>query len=933
MRLKIALLMGALTLALVASAAAQEVTGNIRGVVKDQSGAIISGATVAITNTDRNQVVRTIKTGADGSYVAPLLPIGHYEVTVEAPGFDKFVQRGINLNVNDRLTIDVPMKVGTEQQQVTVEGEAPAIDLQTPTAAGLITGTQVRELAVNTRNYEQLVALTPGVSSGLSSDQLYVGVSNPVGTSNQVNFSIMGNRPTQNNWTIDGADNVDRGANLTLLNYPSIDSIAEFKVLRGSYNPEFGRSSSGEINVITRSGTNSFHGSAYEFFRNDVLAANNYFNNRNGLERPPLRYNDFGYTFGGPIWKNKTFFFWSQEFRRVITNTTFTSGEVPTSAERNGTFAAPVCLNTACTLTGTQVPAISPVAAGYVKDIFSKLPEPGADGTITFTGRNVFNYRQEAIRVDHNFSSKYSAFVRFTNDSIPTQEPGGLFTGSALPGVATTSTNSPGRSLSGRVTMTFSPTLLNELGYAYSYGAVLSTPIGTDALANAPDIRPQLPFANTLGRVPDLNFSNGEGVFGFGPYKDYNRNHAWFDNVSWIKGHHNFKFGGTFNWYQKQENAGRGNNGSYTFDSTDPSGNSTFQQEWANFLLGNVSNFTQNNIDFSADVRQKQFEAYAQDEWRLSPRFTLTYGVRYSYFMAPTDANGRATSFDPRLFNPALAPAIDPATGFLVPGTPTPVLNGVIIGGKNSPYGDAVNRTPKLNFAPRVGFALDPFGDGKTSIRSGFGIFYDSPAVNSLEQFQFSNPPFVNAVTINNTLLDTPGAVAPELNLAPSFLGGPMANWKQPYTMQWSFDIQHEITPTTTMDVGYYGSVGRHLIGVIDINEPRPGAAQAAGIVPPGTPITSSETQQLNLVRPFRGYDAINQFSPVFTSNYNSLQAALQKRFGGNSAVSLNYTWSKSLTTSWSDYTAVQNAYDLKAEYGPAQFDRTHVFTANYIYY
>jgi hypothetical protein len=160
-----------------------------------------------------------------------------------------------------------------------------------------------------------------------------------------------------------------------------------------------------------------------------------------------------------------------------------------------------------------------------------------------------------------------------------------------------------------------------------------------------------------------------------------------------------------------------------------------------------------------------------------------------------------------------------------------------------------------------------------------------------------------------------------------------MPNWKQPYTMQWSLDMQHEITPTTTMDIGYYGSVGRHLIGVIDINEPRPGAAQAAGIVPPGTPITAATTQQLNFVRPYRGYDAINQFSPVFTSNYNSLQASLQKRFGGNSALSLNYTWSKALTTSWSDYTAVQNAYDLKAEYGPTQFDRTHVFTANYIYY
>jgi Carboxypeptidase regulatory-like domain len=278
----------------------------------DPSGALVSGATVNVVNTERGETVRTITTGADGSYVAPYLPVGHYQVVIEASGFKRFLA-DIILNVNDHKIVDTALQVGSVSASVIVEESPVGVDLDTSEAAGLVNGTQVRELALPTRNYEQLLVLQPGVSTALASDQIYVGVSNPVGTSNQVNFAVNGNRPTQNGWTIDGADNFDRGANLTLLNYPSIDSIAEFKVLRSNYLPENGRSSGGIVNVVTRSGTDSFHGSAYEFFRNDVLAANNYFNNLDGIARPPLRWNDFGFTFGGPIVKHKTFFFYSQE--------------------------------------------------------------------------------------------------------------------------------------------------------------------------------------------------------------------------------------------------------------------------------------------------------------------------------------------------------------------------------------------------------------------------------------------------------------------------------------------------------------------------------------------------------------------------------------------------------------------------------------------
>ncbi len=280
-----------------------------------------------------------------------------------------------------------------------------------------------------------------------------------------------------------------------------------------------------------------------------------------------------------------------------------------------------------------------------------------------------------------------------------------------------------------------------------------------------------------------------------------------------------------------------------------------------------------------------------------------------------------------------MAPQINQATGLLVSGTGT-ALNGVIIGGSNSRFGDAVAPHDTLDFAPRVGIAWDPFKTGRTSIRAGFGVFFDAPAVNSLEQFQFSNPPFVQNITISGTTLSNPGSVAPNLSLFPPFLGGPATNWRQPYTEQWSLDIQREFRAGFLVDVGYYGNVGRHLLGVVDINEPQPGAFVTAGFSPAITsPVgAGTPTQRLNFIRPFRGFDAINLFETIFTSNYNSLQASVQKRFRGNSLVAFNYTYSHILTTSQSDFRTPQNTYDIRAEYGPGQFDRRHIFNTDFVY-
>jgi hypothetical protein len=960
---------------------AQNNSGSIGGTILDPTDAAVPNAKVTITNADRAQVIRTLTTDATGTYSAVYLPVGNYDIKVEANGFKTEERKGIVLNVSDDLRINIKVQVGAMTDTVTVEASAATIELGTPASSTTIEGRQVTELGLGTRNYEQLMVLMPGVATN-AVDELYVGNTAPGGATNTIPFAVNGARTSANNWTVDGADNVDRGSNLTLQTFPSVDAIQQFKVERSLYTADSGRAGGGQINVVTRGGTSKFHGGVYEFFRNDKLNANTWSNNANrvnlydpdnpfnncgtnftsscGARIPPVRWNNFGGTIGGPVPifgkgdRNKTFFFFSMEWRKVITYATF-NPTLPTKSMLTGQMLQPVCITTTtgCPAEATpvtQIPTnlINPNAAAYIKDIYSKLPLlDGSTTSATTAGfypvKSVFNSRQEMARIDHTFNERFSVWGRLTVDDIPTEEPSGLFLGSVIPGTGNTKSNSPGRGVVAHAVNILRPNLISDAGFNFSQSAILTEPVGLMAKQNSPNINPKEPFVNPLGVSPTLTFTGGSTLSGNGPYVDYNRNYTWFDNLSWMKGRHTIKFGYNGNRYNKTENANGNAVGTFAFLSTGaPTGTSTFQQSWANFLLGNVATFTQASMDITPDVWAWQHELYAQDDFKISPRLTIYAGVRWSYFGQPTETNGLLTNFAPYAYDPAKAPKIDPTNGRVIPGTSGWQTNGIINAGKNSPYGSKIADDNWRNFAPRIGLSWDPFGTGKTAIRAGYGIYYDATLFGIYEQNIFANPPYVASVTYTNASFNDVSSGTAGINplgpAATSVLAprGTQIPNKTPYIQHWSLNVQRQLPMNVALEVGYFGSKGTHLLGAVDMNQPLVGQALAAGLHDPNgnTVFTSADWPRINSIRPFKGFNAFTGVQSAFDSNYHSMQVHLKKNFGASGLFGFAYTYSKTLTDNGSDRSnAPHYTYNWHdGEYGPAPTDRTHVVTINYVY-
>lgn len=928
---------------------AQEVTASLVGQVTDSNGALIPDARITVTDMDKNLRLRSVVSAKNGEFSANLLPVGRYEVVVRHSGFKELRRSGIELHVGDIASLSLVMQTGSSNETVTVYADALQVQTQSSASEDLVSGTEIRELSINNRNFLGLLSILPGVTSTSASDELTIGAVNPTGGVNSLGFSLNGGRTTSNNFLIDGADNLDRGANQTLINTPSVDAVEEFKAVRGVYSAEYGRNASSQINIITRSGNHDFHGAAYEFFRNDALNANNAYNNFKKIPRPPLRYNNFGYTLGGPIFiphhynedRNKTFFFFSEEFRRIIQYPTQT-GYAPTDEMKQGIFAHPVCVNytsaaaTQCAANGTttHVTTFDSVAAAYIKDIFSKLPagDPANAFNLTTVARATFDIRQEFVRIDHVLSPKHSITGRYILDTANTTEPFGYQVNALIPDVSTTATQGPGTNVMARLTSSFTSTLLNEVAFAFSSGRKYSRPIGLISKANSPDVQVNLPYQSTLDSVPYLSITSLSPLRGYGTYDNQSRNYNVFDNVTKSFGRHTLKFGFTYNYYQKSENNASTNAGSFSFASTAlPTGTVNAEQTFANFLLGKYATFTQTSLDLTPDIRQHESEFYVQDDIRLSPTFTLNAGIRYSLFRLPFDARHMLSNFSSAAYVPANAPTISSAGTTIVAGTGDP-LNGIIVNGSTSPWNSKVSNEPGGRVAPRLGFSWDPFGKGRTAIRGGYGIAFDSSLVGIFENNIFTNRPFLTSLNVSNTTFADPSAGTATTSL-PALRGTPLPA-TLPYTQMYSFDVQHQFGSSFVLDVAYYGSKSTHLIGIVDLNTLRPGQAVAAGTMVPNTPLTTSTTPKaVNALRPYKGYLAVNSVENWFGSNYNSLQVSAQKRLSGTSRLRFAYTWQKTLTDAGTDRNnAPQDVYNIRSEYARAPFDRSQIFVVSYIY-
>ena len=992
--------------------AQSSVSGSISGTVTDSTGALIVGATVTLTNTDRGETIRVLKTNSAGFYTAGSLPLGTYSVTVSDQGFKTETVSAIQLHAEDSLTVNRSLAPGNVSDVISVNASELQLNLESASSEGLINSEQIEQMPLLTRNYEVLMNLQPGVAFGGASDDLTRGPTGLSGASSTVAFSVNGGRTTSNSWTIDGADNLDRGANLTLYSYPSPDSIAEFKTLRGQYSAQFGRNASGQIDVVTKSGTNLLHGSAYEFVRNNDFDANGYANDFLGAKIAPYHYNVFGFSAGGPVYvpkiyngKEKSFFFVSEEWQRIIQTLSQAQALVPQASERSGDFTqsgqkingvwttGPVTVCTAytnnpttqvnnCTAAGTQVSSISPLAQAYMNDIYKKVPVPDVQynlahnldpHTILTNFKDTFNNLDSVVRVDQQFGQKLSAFYRYMHDTFPENLPQGQFTTVYIAGANTASVVNPGTQHLAHGTYVFSPTLALNFGYAFSNGSIVSTPAGFLASAQSKDIQPQLPYANTVGLVPSLTINGMTTLNGSVAYTDHGTNHQAFGDITKTLHTHTLIAGFSYNHYQKLENNTTGTQGSFAFGtdggySNVPVNNNSGANEaqaFANFLIGNANaGFSQLSKDPVTDIKESLYEGFVQDNWKVRPRLTLNLGVRYAYYGQPWDARGQLSNFNPATYDASKAPTIassglicfsatcsQAGSGAGLSTTPNPnadyaginYINGMIFNqpsaannNQASSWGNKVGSAQKTNLAPRFGFALDVFGDGKTSLRGGYGLAFDDAEVSYYETTVFNNPPAVATYSVSEASLDSPtGGALTAVSTTPGRIQAVPTDYKTPYVQQYSLDLQQQFTPSLFFDLGYFGDHGTHLLGALEINQPVPGswigvlnpltASSSCHIPGSTTPAFMSSTcdRVLNQIKPYLGYFAIDALRTIFSSNYNSLQAKVTKRFYGSSFIDANFTWSRDLTNAQADYSGfIQNIYNINGDYGRAAVDR-----------
>jgi Carboxypeptidase regulatory-like domain len=820
-----------LGLALTGRLNAQGVTSaTLLGTVTDSGGAVIPNASIQVKNVGTDQA-QQVTTDAQGRYTVPDLPVGNYEAQASAQGFQTVVRRGITLTVGQQGVVDFSMMVGQSQQTITVEAQVTQVDTSSTAVASYVEQKQINDLPLNGRNFTDLVTLIPGVAGG---SQIGNGGANLLyGLQN--NFSVSGARAEGQAYLLDSTDIQDfwaHGSGSGVMGTTlGIEAIAEFSVLTNTYSAQFGGNGA-VVNAVSKSGTNSFHGSAYEFLRNSDFDARNFFD---GASVPAFRQNQFGGTFGGPIKKDKLFFFVNDEELRKSQGQTVLA-LVPDANAHNGI------------VNGVNVgvnPAVAPLLALY------PLPTTelgGGVGSINEVASTVGNENYLLTRGDYIISTKDSLFVRWVRDYGDIVNP---FLGSPLPPRWPEVGNTKNSFATVEYKRVISPTIVNLVRFSYT------RTFETDVEQKA-DQSSALDFFPSRGQNGGVNITglSSLGTSIYAPLQEVQNKFPISDDVIWTHGSHSIRFGGVFSRVQTNFYQQGWWGGFYTFP-----GLTAFLEGSPSLFQGPEPGLTDSYRDF----REIDVDGYVHDEWKATSRLTLNIGLRYEFVTDPT------TNVHPleTLINPPF--------------------------GKFQQVSHVFASNPSLkNFDPRIGIAWDPFGDHKTSIRVGAGIFYDPIEARSYASGYYFNPPYALAfVPLPQFPNPFPGALPPPAQL----VGVDYNTTNSPHMYQWNFNIQRQLFENTTLTVGYVGSRGLDLYAARDINPVQPTVVN--GIVVFGVPTASLPGKSPTAIgitsnpRLNPSGAALSSEAPVGNSSYNSLQVGLNRRFSHGVQSQLSYTWSK----------------------------------------
>ena len=952
---------------------AQTITGTMVGTVQDSSGASVPGASLTLVHTGMG-TERQAKSDANGDFVFSGLAPGDYRISVQAQGFKVTEKVSIQLTAAERLSVGVlKLEVGSLTDSVTVSSQGTAVQTASSERAGLIASTQVDNLLIRGRNITSLLQLMPGVVDVQENESLI----------HNWNINAQGNRRNNNNMALDGMSINEIGNNFNSLVLVSMDSIAEVKILLTNYPAEFGRFSGANIQMVTKSGTRQFHGLASYFKRHEQFNAGGYFNNRLGQPKGRYRFNTWNYNVGGPLYvpgkfnrnKDKLFFFFSQEYWPIDIPRPIAQLTVPTETERAGDFSRSVDLNgqlivvrdpvTRQPLPGNRVPAGQIDTSGL--SLLKIFPLPNFLDTSISARR--FNYvfqdsmktpkRADTLKLDYNLSSKNIISTTFVNRFDDQTAATGLPTSGGVNWPQMTKTfSSGGQVLIARYQRIFSPSLINEFSFNYGHRPQMDRYEESDLKRNQRDTvgfttGQFSPSANPLNLIPNATFG---GVTAAANLLIENRfplsisfdSASFNDTLTKIVGSHTIKAGILFDRVHTNRFEGTAFNGTVDF-SRNVNNPLDSGYAYSNAAMGVFSSYQEANTRPLVLYRATNLEWFAQDNWKLTRRLTLDAGVRFHWIPPLYEENNNVSAFFPARFDPKqqvgliqprlvagqragvhpVSGVVYPAAliGAIAPGFGDP-NNGLVVAKNDASLPRAIAKDSGPLIAPRIGFAYDVFGTGRTALRGGFGVFYNreylGTSIGSLAvQAPIVVTPVINYGTLAN-LKNSSGLLFPQNAV------GSDGSGIAPLVMNFSFSLQQRIAYGTVLDVGYVGSLGRHLYWRRNLNSIPFGSnflAQNADPAAPSTPLPQA------FLRPYVGFNNLNFAEPGADSSYHSLQVSANRRFARNMEFGLSWTWSKALDYADTDEAVVSSLVSARVwNYGLAAFDRTHVLKFNWLW-